>query len=304
VTIVPESWARMDSIGTARAHAARSLLEAIEGSGTVGNEAAIHDRWREILTADPIIMPSGWYLPPPQGMSVLIGQPPSFARTAFTSIRAMEKWPRDDSELTNDSMLFAYCSPVNRATAMIGDFQLTLYAGDEASVRTHLTHCLQITLATAEYAAVGMELREVYEYAMASLQGAGLQNSARSTTDPSHERNIGHSLPWSDGIYDDRIWPAISENRTTEIADLISNARVFVTASQSQKIGNDFAFTVEPQITSPDGIFASYHIIVSFTGGTKRIFANFLDLFRAFGMTEYLPTELLGRLELGEGSTA
>jgi hypothetical protein len=304
VAISPGPQSRTESVDKARAHAARSLLAAIGRQGTYRSEAAIHERWHEGLAADPTIMPSGWYLPPPEGISILIGQPPSFTRAAFTSIRAVEKWPRDDSALTDDSMLFAFSSPINRETAMTGDFQLTLYAGEEALVRRHLIQSLEITLSTAEYAALGMELREVYEYAMSGLRKAGLKNSARSTTDPSHQLNIGHSLPWSDGNYDDRIWPALIANRPTEIANLVSGARVFVAASQSQKIGPDFAFTVEPQIISPHGIFASYHVIVSFTRGVKRILAYFLDLFGAFGMTEYFPTGLLDRLALCEGGTA
>lgn len=295
MTSIPASEFRGQCIAASRALAATSLVHAIDDVSAARNEVDIHARWHAELAAQATLMPHGWYMPPPEGMSVLIGQPPDFLRTTFASLRAPEKWPSAKPKLARDSLLFCYCSPVHRQTAMIGDFQLTLYGGTDHRVRDHLVRCLDITIGTAEYAAIGMTFGEVYADALQRIQQAGLDHTTRSTTGPS-EKNIGHSIPWSDGRYDDRIWASLSENRSADIAQLISNARVFVTASQSQMIAPDMAFTIEPQITSPLGLFASYHVIVSFVGGIKRILTNFLEPFDMFGMRDYLPSELLDRL--------
>lgn len=292
---IPGPEFRGECIAAARVLAARSLVHAIADAGASRSEADIHARWHAELAAEAALMPHGWYMPPPEGMSVLIGQPPDFSRTTFVSLRVPEKWPSAEPKLARDSLLFCYCSPVHRQTAMIGDFQLTLYGGTDPRVREHLVRCLDITISTAEYAAVGMTLSEVYAHALQRIHRAGLDHTTRSTTDP-REKNIGHSIPWSEGTYDDRIWAALRENRSADIAQLISNARVFVTASQGQVIAPDMAFTIEPQITSPLGLFASYHIIVSFVGGAKRVLTNFLEPFSIFGMGDYMPAELLGRL--------
>jgi hypothetical protein len=144
-----------------------------------------------VLAADSALMPQGWYLPPPAGISVLIGEPPHYTRTSFASLRDPSRWPDPQSKLRDECLLFVYASPVDRKTAMIGDFQMTLYAGVDPAIRSHITACFQITASIVSHATVGMEMRELYDYADRLIREFGLSNSTYSTTNTSGQPNIG-----------------------------------------------------------------------------------------------------------------
>jgi len=50
------------------------------------------------------------------------------------------------------------------------------------------------------------------------------------------------------------------------------------------------AFTVEPRLTSATLPLSSFHVIVTFLEGRKRVQSGFRALFELFGMDGYLPT--------------
>lgn len=282
---------RIQEIGRTRLAAASALSKSLEGTGVGLSESTIHERWRTALAAEPALMPQGWFLPPPAGASVLIGVPPYYTRTNFTSLRDRSLWPDQQSQFEEECLLFVYASPVERSTAMIGDFQMTLYAGSDPAIRSHVAACFQITASIVSYAAVGMEMRELYDYADRLIRDFGLINSTHSTADRSGQVNIGHTIPWTHCDYDNRIWAAVRQNDAREIADLISRARVFVTASETLRITNNIAFTVEPQIVSSHHPKVSFHVIVAFNDGVKYIYAHFAELLARFDMLDYLPSE-------------
>jgi hypothetical protein len=247
------------------------------------------------MRAKPALLPEGWYQPPPGGVSVLIGRPTSFARVGYTSLRDPQIWPRGDIELADDSLVYAYASPTDRASGLIGDFGVTLYSGSRQSVRDHVERCLQISVGIAEHAEVGMELRELFRHAERLIAEAELSNRTASATDGG-AANIGHTVPWSFEPYSASDRECIDSGDVKEIAALIRGKRIFLNATASQRIAQTMAFSVEPRMASAKLPLTSFHLVVAFIDGRKRVFSNFDALFARFGMDRYLPVSALGRL--------
>jgi len=223
----------------------------------------------------------------------LIGHAPEFERTNFSSLRSRSKWADANEILDGECLLLAYASPVDRATAMIGDFMVTLYGGSEGHVREHVSRCLAVTAAIAERVTVGMEFRDLYGEAMELMEAAGVRNDTQSTTDRTGALNIGHTVPWSDGQHDDRIWSAIRDGEETDIANLISGARTFITGAERTRVSPNVAFTVEPQLVSAGCPQVTFHVIVCICNGEKHVHAGFLRLFEKFDMVDYLPPNVV-----------
>jgi hypothetical protein len=268
-------------------------LEKVVSHNITGmSESDLHGRWRAEIAKTPSVTPQGWYAPPPGGMSVLIGAPPDYRRANFTSLREKAKWARPESLVTQENLLFVYCSPVDRRTAMLGDFQASLYGGDVVEVQEHVAAALDVTLDTVTRAEVGMEYRELYEHALTEMRQRNIRNETHSSTDRSGDTNIGHTVPWFGEDPEDAVQDALRRDDYDRLAAGVSGARIFLTERQRATIGNDSAFTVEPQITSRRGILASFHFIVVFSGGIKRVLAGFSNLFARFEMTRYLSRDV------------
>lgn len=292
MTILPHA-ARLDAVAQTRGAAARTLERTLAQRGMGMSEAAVHAAWLAELRKEPDLQASGWYAPPPDGMSVLVGDPPDYARASFVSLRNPDKWARPDVLVNEESLIFTYCSPVHRETGMIGDFQMSIYGGSSAEVREHVAITLDATIKTVEYAVLGMELRELYNYATSQMRRNGVRNDTYSTTDVSGSQNIGHTIPWFDRGAPDNLLRTLADGEQKMVAANLSAARTFVTGEQRARIGLNSAFTVEPQVTSPSGILASFHFIVVFQDGYKTILAGFSKLFDRFNMTEFLLSESL-----------
>jgi hypothetical protein len=266
--------------------AARVLTAGIDGL----SEVAFRDRWLHEMRENSDILPEGWYSPPPMGLSVLIADPPAFERLNFSSLRDTNYWPANERKAIEGGAVFMYCGPVNRRTAMIGDFQLTLYRGSSNAMRDHVDRALAVTIEIAQRATVGMTLGELFQFAASRMSPAGLSNNTLSVTDKIDRMNIGHTVPWTYGAYDDRIWGAIAQGDASEVASIISESRIFLTADQSLAIPDDIAFTIEPQLSAPGLPKVSFHLMVAFRGGQKTIACNFGHLFDLAGM-KYLSSK-------------
>ncbi|GIH20699.1 hypothetical protein [Rugosimonospora africana] len=288
---IEESAARLDAIMLTRGAAARAAENALVERGLGMSEAAVCERWLAELGKNSAIEPCGWYAPPPHGMSVLVGDPPDFRRTTFASLREVSHWPRSEALVDEESLLFLYCSPVHRSSGMIGDFQMSLYGGSSSAVRRHIAATLDVTVKTVEYAAVGMEFAELYDYADRQMRCQSVRNDTNSTTDVSGQQNIGHTVPWFESGAPTDLLQALAERDHGKIAAGLSPARTFITGRQRARIGRDSSFTVEPQVTSESGILATFHFIVTFCRGDKVVLAGFSNLFATFGMTEFLEAE-------------
>lgn len=298
----PTLYRRIQAIGRTRSIAAEALKSALTGIYPRLSESTICERWQTALTSHSTLLPQGWYLPPPGGVSVLIGRPPYYTRINYVSLRDRSSWPNHESRFQSESLIYLYASPVDRTTAMIGDFAITIYSGNDRAIKDHIATCFQITAYIADYAAVGMEMRELYSYADHLIRSSGLVNSAQSTTDVSGRINIGHTVPWSYTGYDPKIWSAIQNGDGREVAGLISRARVFLTAEQTLRITDDIAFTVEPQMMALHQPKVSFHVIVAFHDGLKQIFANYIELLADCNMIDYLPAGSVRILTANESS--
>ncbi|MGH3974024.1 MAG: hypothetical protein ACRDS9_11995 [Pseudonocardiaceae bacterium] len=287
---------RITAVAYAREAAAATLAEAIKTGGPHTSEKGVCDRWSALLAADPKLLAEGWYQPPPNGVSALVGEGPDWSRMSFVSLRHQETWPRDDLMLKRGSLMYAYSSPVVAENYMIGDLGVTLYDGEDEQIWGHLSTCLEITAAVASYAEVGMELRDLYNFAAGLMENAALVNETYSTTDVSGGVDIGHTLPWT---YEEPTAEQLTELRSGDyprIAKAISKARLFHNAQERQKIQPTMAFTVEPRMAGPGRPLASFHVLVSFDHGVKRIHCGFAQIFSLFGMNSRLPQQALTTL--------
>jgi hypothetical protein len=278
---------RIAIIQRTRSIAALALVDALSHSHEASSERAICNRWTQTIDKSPSLCPEGWYQPPPGGACILIGHPENaFARMNYDSLRNPAIWPRDDISLRDDSLIYAYASPIDRATGLIGDIGLTLYRGPEPWIRDHLLTCLEVTTRVASFAEVGMELRELFNYAQREIEAAELSNETSSTA--SGIPNIGHTIPWSYEGYSDEVKQCLERGNACNMRDKISKQRVFINISATLRIQPTMAFTVEPQIASSKAPLCSYHIIVAFSKGRKSISPSFESLFKAFAMDAYM----------------
>lgn len=283
---------RIGIVKRTRESAARALADTLRNS-QASSERTICDRWLTTLSATPSINPDGWYQPPPKGVSVLIGCPDdTFARMHYDSLRNPVYWASDQITLRDDCLIYAYASPIDRATGLIGDIGVTLYRGTEQPIRDHLRTCLEMSARIARFSEVGMELREVFNYAQTQLEALNLSNSASSFG--SGTPNIGHTIPWTYGDYSDAARQSVEGADASALRASITSHRTFVNAAATLRIQPTMAFTVEPQIISPAAPLCSYHLIVTFEKGQRSILGSFKALFETLDMNSYMQDALDG----------
>jgi Xaa-Pro aminopeptidase len=214
----------------------------------------------------------------------------------YASLRQPEVWARDDISFLDESLVYAYASPTDRSTGLIGDIGVTLYRGSNNSVREHLSTCLEISVKVAQFVQVGMELREAFHFAEKLISEARLTNQTSSVTDLG-ALNVGHTVPFTFDSYPNEARRCLADETAMGIADLISRQRVFINSSSSLRIQPNMAFTIEPRMASELMPLSSFHLIVAFLDGQKSVLSSFQPVFDVFGMVEYLPTDLLAALE-------
>jgi Metallopeptidase family M24 len=282
---------RIAIIQRTRMTASAALANTLGASDNNSSERGICDRWLKTTANDKAVCAEGWYQPPPGGACILIGHPEDrFGRLNYDSLRNPDTWSRANIMLREDSLVYAYASPFDRETGLIGDIGLTLYRGSEQSIWDHLTRCLEVTIRIASFAEVGMELRELFHYAQQQIQTAELTNETSTTQ--SGTSNIGHTVPWSYEEYPSEALQCLKQGSMQELRDMISAARVSINSRASVKIQPTMAFTVEPQISSSSAPICSYHLIVTFSEGSKNISPSFDRLFEIFGMEDHLGSTL------------
>jgi hypothetical protein len=264
--------------------ATASALAEVLGRGEKGeSERSLCDKWLRTLGISGSVCAEGWYRPPPGGACVLIGQPEDgFTRLNYDSLRTPAFWSSDRLSLRDDSLVYVYASPFDRQTGLIGDIGLTLYRGDNEGIWAHLSACMEVTTRVATFAEIGMELREVFDYAVEQMKTVHLINKTSSTK--SGVANIGHTVPWSYGSYPDEVKRCLEGDNSRDIRDLISGGRVSINAEAALAIAPTMAITIEPQIASEAAPLCSYHLIVSFVEGKRIISPSFAQLFKAFAM--------------------
>lgn len=284
---------RLDICKRTRSLAAESFVAALKttlANNTSVSEALLRDRWREQLQQHEEIFQEGWYVPPPHGMGVLFATDMDIDRINYKSLRAPEYWPQNDVILNKKSGIFyAFASPVNRKTGIIGDFGMTVYLGNKPSVIQHIQDCLRINKEIMRHVSVGMSFAELSEFSRTLFVQNNVFNEVTSVTDTAGI-NIGHIVP---GSYED--WTGEEKAILMQASDnweqacqLISKKRVFVSAKEKFCIQPSMAFTLEPRLTVVGNRkipMSSFHtIIIVHTDGSKELLTNFSDVFRFAGM--------------------
>lgn len=264
---------RIGLILDTRFKAATSLAKVLASHRAGLSERAICDQWIADLDSREINA-CGWYQPPPKGTCVLIGsQDDGFRRLGYDSMRHTSTWSREDIIQQEDSLIYAYASPIVRGAGLMGDIGLTLYSGQNSIIHNHLARCLEATARIATLAEVDMPLRDLFKIASELLKSYDFSNSASKLI--SGLENIGHTIPWSYEDYTEKAEQCLSCGTEGAIRDLMNNQRVSINASATLSIQPTMAFTVEPQIVSDDLPLCSYHLIVTFTKGVRKISPSF-----------------------------
>lgn len=268
-----------------------AVLRGVLGTDTPISEAEFCRQWLAELHTHSELHEDGWYTPPPHGIFAQFATDADPARVRHDSNRPQEAWPRDDIFLDRKhGIVTAYASPVDRVTGMIGDFGITLYFGDKPEIKTLLRKMLEIDIALYEELRPGMTLAEVAKRGIALMHKAGLQNEIASINDPTGT-NIGHSFPASDMGWSAGELAVLNAGDWTAAADLISKRRRFVSLGDTAPVGENFIYTIEPRpvmLDRPDLPMTSFHTIVVWERGQKKLVTNFGDIFTLAGM-DYMP---------------
>jgi hypothetical protein len=277
---------RVDACIAARKRAANLTAQAL--SKTIPkNETSLHDTLLKVLAEQPELHPSGWYDPPPGGISVLFGKSTDMHRLDFDSIRKEEFWPQASYKYGPETVGFIYLSPVDRSSGMIGDYGFTFYRGTNRRIRNLLRKALEITEDVAEYASVGMQLKGICEFTEKQLTKHGLQQGRMLLMNDPTGLNFGHTVPWSYEHPTPKEQAAITNAAMPELKNAISRRRLYINRQETFALPETCAFTIEPRVVAmhngrPELFY--FHIIVTFREGKKYVAANFNTLFEALGM--------------------
>jgi hypothetical protein len=273
-----------------RAMAARTLadtLQKLSGRPEAFSEVQLRDAWLELMRAEGTVHDEGWYTPPPHGMIVLFATGAEPGRLQHPSYRARDTWPRDDSIFDReDGLIYAYASPVDRATGIIGDFGVTLYWGKNVEVQKYLAGCLELDYALAEAVTRETKLLQVARRSEELMKERGWRNTVVSSTDPAGT-DIGHSIPAVAEGWSAEELATLGHGPWEKAAKLISTRRLFVNLVEEARAGEVAAFTIEPRpavIERPDLPGTAYHTICVVAEGQTRLLANFDEVFELVGM--------------------
>ena len=110
-------------------------LEKLYGKQSI-SEKDFKNEWYNNLTKENNIIADGWYNPPPKGMAILFGN-----RVSFDSLRNEKNWASDTIINWKEDLLYAYCSPVDKVSGIIGDISVTLYFGKDKEIINHIKNC-------------------------------------------------------------------------------------------------------------------------------------------------------------------
>ena len=168
--------AQLDGIVRARRATAAALLRALKTLPAAFTESELAKSWLQRIAEDPRILPFGWYQPPPQGVSVLIGRPKGFERLTYRSLRDQENWPSSLISYSTPSIIYPYFSAVDAKTGMIGDFVGTFYGGHDNMVRDWIATVYHLTLKVAEFVMPGKRVSDVFQYAKSQISEHGGSN--------------------------------------------------------------------------------------------------------------------------------
>jgi hypothetical protein len=277
---------RIEICKQSRQRTSEQMAEIFAERGVEISEKDFSDRVIKSMAQDSAIWPTGWYDPPPGGTVMFFSSDSDFSRLQYDSPRKEQFWPRADHKLGPQGCAGIYYSPVHRATGIIGDFGMTVYLGSNARVRAHVEQCLSVLRKAAAYIEVGMEFREIHNYAQGLFQQQHFTNGRTLAMTDTAGTNLGHTVPWS---YEDPTKAEeeiISGPNFLRLKDLISQKRVHLNRLERFTVPKTIAFTLEARLEAvgqPDLPNTFFHFIVAFIDGKKEILENFEPVFKALG---------------------
>ena len=214
----------------------KKTLDELYGKENV-TEKLFRDRWLMNMSEEGDVFADGWYCPPPYGMAVLFGD-----RITFDSLRNEPNWPGDTVINWNEDLFYAYSSPVDRKSGLIGDTSVTLYFGSNNKIRDHIRECHDAVMEVfsgLETVGTGGEL---FLMSQEVFRKHGLISDVISRTD-NMPVNLGHTFPTLEGASEKDVLS--QDDRNT-----ISRARLFNNAAAEWRFTDGLQFTVEPQLLS------------------------------------------------------
>lgn len=254
-------------------------------------EAEIRDMWLFELRKNDDIFKDGWYSPPPNGIGLLMAtdNDGEDSRLNYKSLRPEKIWPRKDIKLNlENGIIYAYSSPVDKKTGIIGDFGITLYFGEKKEIINHLVLCRKIVQQVFEYVKIGLTFSDIAKYMKGLITMYDLNNLIECKTSPSSADDVGHTIPFIMENISRKEMEILKSENHDEIKRMISEKRIFARASEDQVVENGMAFTIEPRprvVNNPKIPMVSFHsICVIHENGEKELITNFDDLFDLAGM--------------------
>lgn len=203
------------------------------------SEKYFKDVWQKNLNKEKDIIADGWYNPPPKGMSILFGN-----RVSFDSLRNRPNWASDTIINWNKDLLYAYCSPVDKLSGIIGDIAITLYFGDNKDIINHIKNCHDAVLEIFNNLNTIESSKELFELSQRVFLKHKLKNCVISKTDNT-PLDLGHTFP--------RLNNTIINNQLKEDEKQeISKSRKFINENTNWNFTEGIQFTIEPQLISTE----------------------------------------------------
>jgi len=272
-----------------REYAQKSLLKVLQeilDNNLKPSEAEIRDMWIFELRKNNAIFKDGWYSPPPHGIGILIGtdEDGERSRLNYKSLRSKEIWPQEDVQLnTENGIIYAYASPTDKETGIIGDFGITVYFGNKKEIIDHIALCYQIVQQVFAYVEPGLTFAEIAKYMKGLITSHELNNEIECKTSPSPADDVGHTIPFIMDDMTEQESEILKRESHDEIKKMISEKRIFVRSSEDQIVKNGMAFTIEPRpraVNNPKIPMVSFHSICAIhEKGEKELITNFDKIF-------------------------
>lgn len=263
-------------------------LKALLEAGTSFSETDLKQTWLTALQKQTDLFPTGWYIPPPQGIAALFASEKEPMRTSFKTLREEPFWPKPDIFFQKQGLFSFYASPVH-TSGVIGDFGATLYLGENKKIQNHFKNSYELVQTIFTKIEIGMTFAQVYTLAESLMNRQGMYSHLLSPTDPTRT-NIGHTIVALDPQELSSVENGIkSWSQTTQI---LSKKRIFINAKEETKITPGMAFTLEPRpqvIDDPSIPMAWFHSIAVFDEhGEKQFITGFEKLFSLLKLTYML----------------
>jgi len=250
------------------------------------SEAELRDRWLSEMNKYNTIFSEGWYSPPPYGIAVLFGTDIDnvTSRLNCENFRPREAWPREAVFLDyKNGIIYAYASPVDKKTGIIGDFGMTIYLGDNRTIRNHLKTCYEMNICVFGSVKTSQKFSEIYGFAERFMEQHRLNNNITSISDPAGT-NIGHTVPGLSERWTEEEQKILESENMEDVRRIISAKRKFVSSIETFETINGMAVTVEPRPRvndRPEVPMMSYHTITLIhEDGRTEYLTNFEKIFR------------------------